>query len=183
MSSEIFSIGHSTHSIERFLELLAQHGIQLLADIRRFPGSRKYPHFGQDSLSRSLNEAGVGYDWMESLGGRRKASTDAPSQNTGLRNESFRNYADYMATPTFKKGIQRLLDSASSHRVAMMCSESVFWRCHRGLVSDYLLTQGVVVMHIMPDGDLRPHTLTSGAKVENGQVAYPPQESDQGVLF
>jgi uncharacterized protein (DUF488 family) len=183
MPLELFTIGHSTHPLDRFLALLSQHHIALVADIRRFPGSRKFPHFNRDTLAFSLVEVGVGYRWIEALGGRRKKQDSASSSNLGLRNESFRNYADYMATDEFREGVHQLLEEAEHKRTAFMCSESVFWRCHRRLVSDYLLAHNISVQHIMPSGELRPHTLTSGAKVEGGDVTYPRPERSQGTLF
>jgi uncharacterized protein (DUF488 family) len=169
---ELFTIGHSTHPLEEFLSLLPRHGIEDLADIRRFPGSRKYPHFNRESLAAALSIAGVEYHWLEALGGRRKG-TGGPSKNLGLRNESFRNYADYMATEEFRLGVDGLLNLAKQKRTAFMCSEGLFWRCHRRLVSDYLLARGHVVRHIMPDGKLQLHTLTPGAAIENGELFYP----------
>ena len=178
----LYTIGHSTHSLEQFVELLQQHHIGVLADIRRFPGSRKFPHFNRENLAAALPEAGIEYYWLEALGGRRKSKT-VSSLNLGLRNESFRNYADYMLTEEFRSAIQQLLNLAADKPTAYMCSESVFWRCHRRLVSDYLLVQGTIVQHIMPNGALRPHTLTEGAQVKGGQLTYPAAGSDQGRLF
>jgi uncharacterized protein (DUF488 family) len=169
----LFTIGHSTHPIERFLELLTQHRIDLVVDVRRFPGSRKFPQFNRENLAAALKQAGIEYRWIESLGGRRPASGAAASKNLGLRNESFRHYADYMATAEFRDGLQQLLDAAADKRTAYMCSESVFWRCHRRLISDYLLAQRITVQHIMPTGALHPHTLTTGAKIVDGEVTYP----------
>src|SRR5262245_13835185 len=136
MSGELFTIGHSTHSIDEFLALLASHGIRVLADIRRFPGSKRLPQFNQGKLVSALKDAGVEYHWIESLGGRRDKGT-ANSVNLGLRNESFRNYADYMATEEFRHGIEQLFAVAARKPTAFMCSEGVFWRCHRRLVADY----------------------------------------------
>jgi uncharacterized protein (DUF488 family) len=182
MPPQLFTIGHSTHPLDRFLALLAQHGIEVLADIRRFPGSRKFPHFNQDNLASTLPEAGIQYRWFEALGGRRK-KTNGSSNNLGLRNESFRNYADYMLTEGFREGVRELLAVAAGKPTALMCSESVFWRCHRRLVADYLLVNGIAVQHIMPSGELRPHTLTKGARVEAGALTYPqPDEADQGIV-
>jgi uncharacterized protein (DUF488 family) len=183
MSPQLFSIGHSTHPFERFLSLLTEHGIQVLADIRRFPGSRKYPHFSRDNLSVSLPEAGIEYQWLPALGGRRGKSAAGTSKNLGFRSESFRNYADYMLTQEFRDGIQQLLTVAGEKRTALMCSESVFWRCHRRLVSDYLLVQGITVQHIMPSGELQPHGLTKEAVVTGGEVTYPAPKVDQGRLL
>jgi uncharacterized protein (DUF488 family) len=172
VAPELFTIGHSTHPLDEFLRLLERHGVAALADVRRFPGSRKHPHFNQDQLAAALPAAGVEYHWFEGLGGRRKAIGES-SKNLGLRNESFRSYADYMATPEFHAAIDRLLDLGRRKRTAYMCAESVFWRCHRRLISDFLLARGVTVQHIMPTGELRPHTLTDGAKVAGGEVSYP----------
>lgn len=183
MTLQLFTIGHSTHPLDRFLFLLAQHEIKALADIRRFPGSRKFPHFSRENLAAALPESGIEYHWIAALGGRRNKVTDQPSKNVGLRNESFRNYADYMSTEDFHDGIEQLLTLAKSKPTAFMCSESVFWRCHRRLVSDYLLVNGMVVQHIMPTGDLRPHTLTQGAKVEGDELVYLPPETGQTRLL
>lgn len=174
MKPEIYSIGHWNYSLEQLTGLLGQHEVKSLVDIRRFPGSRKFPHLGQDSLSKAFPDSGIEYHWLESLGGRRSAKKgDSSSVNLGLRNESFRNYADYMLTKDFQHGIKSLLEIAAQKRTAIMCAEAMFWRCHRRLVSDYLLTKGITVQHIMPNGKLHPHTLTDGAKVEEGELTYP----------
>jgi uncharacterized protein (DUF488 family) len=169
----IYTIGHSTLSLEAFLDRLSGHGIQCLADIRRFPGSRKYPHFNREALAASLHDAGIDYVWLESLGGRRGREKSQESPNTALRNESFRNYADYMATEEFQRGIDELLKLARNKVTAYMCSEAVYWRCHRRLVSDSLLARGIVARHIMSAGKPRPHTLTPGAVIAEGAVTYP----------
>jgi uncharacterized protein (DUF488 family) len=172
----IFTIGHSTHSQDQFLALLAQHQVEALADIRRYPGSRKHPHFSRDNLAAALQKAGVEYHWLEDLGGRRSKQR-GESPNLGLENEGFRNYADYMLTEQFAKSVTKLLEIARRKPIAMMCAEGLFWRCHRRLVSDFLLTNGLTVQHIMPTGDLRPHTLTSGAAVDARRVTYPGEKS------
>jgi uncharacterized protein (DUF488 family) len=182
MPLELFTIGHSTHSAEEFVALLEQHKIGLLADIRRFPGSRKYPHFNRENLESILQQAGIEYRWLEELGGRRNKAKQVAVDNGGLRNASFKNYADYMQTPEFRAAIEKLLALATQKRTAYMCSESVFWRCHRRLVSDYLLALGHAVWHIMPTGDLRPHTLTEGAQVSRGNVTYPSGDARQSRL-
>ena len=174
MPPQIFSIGHSTHALDRFLALLGQHGIEVLVDIRRFPGSRRFPHFNRESFAAALPEAGVEYCWFEALGGRRQKKKSDPSPNLGLRNESFRNYADYMPTAQFREAICQLQELAEHRPTAIMCSESVFWRCHRRLVSDYLWMKGIGVQHIMPSGELYAHTLTKGARIENDELTYPP---------
>lgn len=176
MSQSILTIGHSTHELDRFLALLTQHEIETLVDIRRFPGSRKHPHFNQDKLASALQKAGVEYHWLEALGGRRQEKLDE-SPNLGLQNQSFRNYADYMLTHDFQEGIKKLLELVRRKRTAIMCAEGLFWRCHRRLVSDFLFANGVTVQHIVPDGDLQPHKLTKGAVVENGRVTYPGEKT------
>jgi uncharacterized protein (DUF488 family) len=176
--SKLYTIGHSTHPLEEFRSLLAPHGIQALVDIRRFPGSRKFPQFNQVGLASSLREAGIDYHWLKALGGRRgKRKDGSPTVNNGLHNAGFRNYADYMLTPEFQEGIARLLEIAQGARTALMCAEGLFWRCHRRLVSDFLTAKGVTVQHIMPSGELRPHAVTKGAVSENGRVTYPGGKS------
>jgi uncharacterized protein (DUF488 family) len=176
MPLTIFTIGHSTHSLDQFLALLAQHQVEALVDIRRFPGSRKHPQFNRDSLAAALQKAGVEYHWLEDLGGRRSKQR-GESPNLGLKNEGFRNYADYMLTREFAEAVKKLLELARLKRTALMCAEGLFWRCHRRLVSDSLLANGVTVQHIMPTGDLRPHTLTPGAAVDTRRVSYPGEKS------
>lgn len=178
---QLYTIGHSTHPIEHFLGLLTQHGIKVVADIRRFPSSRKFPQFNQVELTNHLRNVGLEYQWIEALGGRRPHQSVGPdlSKNLGLRNASFRNYADYMATQEFRDGVECLLKVATGKRTAYMCSESLFWRCHRRLVSDYLLMQGFAVRHIMPNGELRDHTLTVGAKIVAGELTYPSGDAKQ----
>jgi uncharacterized protein (DUF488 family) len=176
MPKQLFTIGHSNHPLDRFLALLAQHKIKALVDIRRFPSSRKHPHFNQDNLVSALTQAGVEYRWIESLGGRRRKETDS-SINLGLRNESFRNFADYMCTESFQEGVEQLAAVAKRKRTAFMCAEGLFWQCHRRLVSDFLFAKGVIVQHIMPNGEVCPHALTKGAVAENGTVTYPAEKS------
>jgi uncharacterized protein (DUF488 family) len=176
MPPSVLTIGHSNHPPERFLALLARHEVEALVDIRRFPGSRKHPHFNQDSLAAALQQAGVEYHWLEALGGRRPKRRDE-SPNRGLENPGFRNYADYMLTDEFREGVEKLLEVARQKRTAIMCAEGLFWRCHRRLVSDFLVANGVTVQHIMPSGELRPHKMTSGAVVEGGQVTYSGERS------
>jgi uncharacterized protein (DUF488 family) len=172
----ILTIGHSTHSIEQLLALLAKHRVQTLIDIRRFPSSRKFPHFNQKELSAALKDVGMAYYWFEALGGRRQ-STRGSSPNLGLENESFRSYADYMLTDEFHRAVEELRVIGKEKRTAIMCAEAVFWRCHRRLVSDFLIANSVSVEHIMPDGELRPHTLTRGAVVDSGRVTYPGEKT------
>ncbi len=176
MQSAVLTIGHSNHPLDRFLALVARHGVEALVDIRRFPGSRKHPHFNRDSLAAALEQSGVEYHWLEDLGGRRPKRREQ-SPNLGLENRGFRNYADYMLTAEFREGVEKLLEVARQKRTAIMCAEGLFWQCHRRLVSDFLAANGVTVQHIMPSGELRPHRLTSGAVIEGGRVTYPGEKS------
>ena len=176
MPPAVLTIGHSNQPLERFLALLAQHEIETLVDIRRFLGSRKHPHFNRDDLAAALPKSGVEYQWLEALGGRRHKQRDE-SPNRGLENRGFRNYADYMLTDEFREGVKKLLAFARQKRTAIMWAEGLFWQCHRRLVSDFLVANGVTVQHIMPSGELRPHKLTSGAVIEGGRVTYPRERS------
>lgn len=169
----VFTVGHSNHPFARFLELLTQHRIELLADIRRFPSSRKHPHFNGESLAASLGAEKIRYEWIEALGGRRPALSESASPNQGLRNQSFRNFADYMLTPEFQHGIDRLLADAAKSHTAIMCAEGLWWQCHRRLVSDYLVANGLAVEHIFPNGQTKPHVLTPEAQTAAGRVTYP----------
>ncbi len=173
----LFTIGHSNHPEERFLALLGGLGIDRLVDIRRFPSSRKYPHFNRDHLRRSLAAKQIRYEWIEELGGRRKAVTKGTSPNQGLRNESFRNYADYMLTPQFRQGIDKLLADSAERTTAIMCAEGLWWQCHRRLVSDYLVANGCRVEHIFPNGQTKPHVLTPEARSVDGRITYPGEKT------
>jgi|SRR5690606_17487060 len=166
----IWTIGHSNRSWEEFLELLTLHGIELIADVRSHPGSRKYPYFSRDALMANLPKAGVDYVWLSELGGRRRARPDSP--NTVWRNASFRGYADYMETAAFQHGLEQLLSLAQHARVAVMCAEAVWWRCHRSMIADALCAQGVNVQHILNEGDSKPHPMTGPARVVNGRLTY-----------
>ena len=166
----IWTVGHSTLSIEDFIAQLRSVELELLADVRSYPGSRRYPHFNRENLSSSLAEAAISYEHLRELGGRRRARAD--SLNLTWRNESFRGYADYMETKEFAVGIERLLDLASESRVAIMCSEAVWWRCHRSMISDYLKVKGIEVIHIMGKGKSEPHPFTAAARVVNGELSY-----------
>jgi uncharacterized protein (DUF488 family) len=166
----IWTIGHSTLSIEEFLERLKSFGVDLLADVRSFPGSRRYPHFNKENLSAALGSGGICYEHLRELGGRRRARPD--SHNLAWRNESFRGYADYMETSEFGAGIERLIELARRQRVAIMCSEAVWWRCHRSMISDYLKVKGIEVCHIMARGKSETHPFTSAARVIEGQLSY-----------
>jgi uncharacterized protein (DUF488 family) len=166
----IWTIGHSTHNLDEFIDMLKSFRIELVADIRSYPGSRRYPHFNKEALEVSLPENKMKYIHLIGLGGRRKARPD--SINTGWRNVAFRGYADYMETDDFKKTIMELECIARKERTAYMCSEAVWWRCHRSLVSDYLKVNGWTVMHIMGIGNGEEHPYTSPARVVGEHLFY-----------
>lgn len=165
----IWTIGHSTRSLDEFTALLARNGIGRLADIRRYPGSKRYPHFSREALAVSLPERGIAYVHMPELGGRRRPRPDSP--NDAWRNDQFRAYADYMATPEFRAAIDALL--AFPEPTAIMCAEAVPWRCHRNLVSDDLVRRGVTVLHITGAGDPSPHVMNPMARAEGDHLVYP----------
>lgn len=169
----IYTIGHSTRSFDEFLQLLTTNHIEALADVRRYPNSRRYPHFNQAALADSLPENGIEYISILELGGRRKPRPD--SQNLNWHNESFRGYADYMETPEFRQAITRLLEIAARKRTAIMCSEAVWWRCHRSLISDYLKAQGITVEHILALNKNEIHPYTQAARIEDGKLTYKPE--------
>lgn len=166
----IYTIGHSNRSFEEFLELLNAFEIEILVDVRHYPGSRKFPHFNKDSLAETLPKAGIEYHHLVDLGGRRKVQPD--SKNDAWRLDSFRAYADYMETESFKKALEKLKEYAASKRTAYMCSEAVWWSCHRSLISDILKVQGWEVLHIMNPTTLTEHPYTSPAKVKDGKLDY-----------
>jgi len=165
----IYTIGHSTRSLDELVQLLKENGVERLADIRRYPGSKRYPHFSRESLQLSVPATGIGYIHMPDLGGRRKPAADSP--NTAWRNDQFRAYADYMATPEFHTAIDALL--TGNRQTAIMCAEAVPWRCHRNLVSDELLRRGVDVMHIIGSGSVKAHELNPNAVEVEGHLEYP----------
>src|SRR5437867_3211483 len=174
----IYTIGHSTRSLEYFLQLLQSHKIEALADVRQFPGSRRHPQFGQENLAQALAQAGIAYVHFPELGGRRRARPDSP--NTAWRNEAFRGYADYMMTPDFQAGSHRLLDLAQERRTAIMCAEALWWRCHRALISDFFKVNSVRVIHILSASKAEEHPFTSAARVINGQLSYHGLELHEG---
>ena len=167
----LYTIGHSTRTLEELIEALHAHSIKTLVDIRAFPMSRRLPHFNRDHLEKTLPAAGIQYAWMNALGGYRKKSRD-DSPNIGLRNASFRNYADYMLTDDFKNAEGELVRLAERAPTAYMCAERVYFRCHRMLVSDYLVAHGHEVLHIDGTGPARPHKLTAEARLIEGQLIY-----------
>jgi uncharacterized protein (DUF488 family) len=176
--STIYTIGHSTRTLDELVAALHAHEIATLCDIRAFPMSRRLPHFNRENLEQELPRRHVEYRWMPALGGRRKKLRD-DSPNTALRNQSFRNYADYMLTADFQAGAAELVALAREHEeggrgnVAIMCAERVYFQCHRMLVSDYLVGRGDLVLHIDGAGPAKPHKLLAEARVHDGVVTYP----------
>ncbi len=171
-TGRIWTIGHSNRSQDDFLALLAASGIQQIADIRRFPGSRRLPHFGHDELRHALGAQGVGYVHLPALGGRRgKPAADSP--NTGWRVAQFAAYADHMQSREFRQGLHELAALAAERPTAMMCSEAVPWRCHRRLIADALLVEGWEVLDIMRRGQEEPRELTDFAQLQDGVLVYP----------
>jgi uncharacterized protein (DUF488 family) len=166
----ICTIGHSTDPIEVFVGTLHHHGITAVADVRRYPGSRRHPQFGRDALRQSLADAGIAYEHFLELGGRRTPRRD--SLNTAWRVAAFRGYADYMETPQFESGIARLLEFAGRHRAAIMCAERVWWSCHRGLIADLLKSRGHDVQHITSSDRAEPHPYTAAARIIGGRLTY-----------
>ena len=167
----IFTIGHSTRSLHDFIEILKAHGVQAVADVRKFPGSRRLPWFNAANLEATLPQTGLTYHPYPDLGGRRRPSADSP--NTGWRNQSFRGYADYMQTPEFLAAIARLIRQAEHASTTIMCAEAVPWRCHRSLIADALLIRGWSVLDIYDARKLTRHRLTPFAKVAQEAITYP----------
>lgn len=178
--SRIYTIGHSTKPLGEFLDELTAHKIEALADVRSFPASRRYPHFNKEALASALRPAGIEYEWMPALGGRRKTRPDSP--NMGWRNTSFRGYADHMQTPQFKEGLERLEALARETRSAIMCSEAVPWRCHRSLIADALIARGWEVIDIFDARTAKPHQLNPMAKIEDGILLYPLTAHQEPLL-
>jgi uncharacterized protein (DUF488 family) len=167
----IYTIGHSTRELSDLIGLLQAHEIRTLVDIRSFPMSRRLPHFNRENLQKELPRHVIEYAWLRELGGRRKRQID-DSPNVALRNDSFRNYADYMLTPEFAAGIAKLLQISQEGACAIMCAERVYFHCHRMLVSDYLTAHGHEVLHIDDARPARSHKLMAEARLVNGQLLY-----------
>ena len=184
-AGEIFTVGHSTHPIEEFVGLLRDAEIELVADVRRYPGSRRNPQFGTEALARSLGEACIHYEALGgSLGGRRESAAGpapGPPDNSAWRNPSFRAYADHMSSPEFAAGIEVLERIARARRTAVMCAEAHPSRCHRRLIADWLQVRGWSVVHLLPRGRREPHSLTPEAVVEAGRLSYPAPQPSLGI--
>jgi uncharacterized protein (DUF488 family) len=167
----LYTIGHSTRTLEALVAALQAHSIQTLVDIRAFPMSRRLPHFNREGLGKTLPEAGIIYIWVKELGGMRKKSLEE-SPNVALRNDSFRNYADYMLTPEFERAVTELIESSERSRTAYMCAERVYFKCHRMLVSDWLVAHGHEVLHIDDAKPAKPHKLMPEARMQDGRLIY-----------
>lgn len=170
MSKKLWTIGHSTHPIEEFISILHAYHIEMLIDVRSLPGSNKFPQFNKENLEISLPIAGISYKHLLVLGGRRKVSKT--SKNTTWHNASFRGYADYMETDAFKEGIEELKKLAEDKKVAIMCSEVLWWRCHRSMIADELKSEGWTVIHIMSATKSEEHRYTAPARIEDGKLTY-----------
>jgi uncharacterized protein (DUF488 family) len=176
----IWTVGHSTLAAEDLAALLAPARIDLVADVRRFPVSRRHPQFNRDALAGTLARSGIGYLHLPGLGGRREPRAD--SRNTGWREAGFRGYADYMETDAFSAAMAALLAAAAGKRTALMCAEKDWRGCHRGLVSDYLKAHGFGVVHILDSGQTEPHPYTRPARIRNGKLSYAAEMPSQSVL-
>jgi uncharacterized protein (DUF488 family) len=170
----VWTIGHSTRSADEFVRVLQAHAIEVVADVRRFPGSRRHPQFGSEALAARLADDGVDYTWLARLGGRRRG--EAAPEHLGWRNPSFRAYAAYTWSEEFAQGLEELLCIAGGRHTAIMCSELLWWRCHRALVSDVLRFLGVEVIHLLGEKAGTPHPYTSPARIVDGELAYPAED-------
>ena len=174
----VWTIGHSTRAQDEFMAVLSAHAIGAVADVRRFPGSRRHPHFAREAMEARLPAQGIEYLWLPQLGGRRRPRPDSP--NTGWRNEAFRGYADHIDSVEFAEGLAALEALAARRRTAMMCSELLWWRCHRSLVADVLKARGYEVLHVADAGAAKPHPWTAPARMVDGRLDYsaPGQAGD-----
>lgn len=176
----VFTVGHSMHAIERLIELLSAQGVELVADVRRWPRSRRHPQFDDDALAVELaTRAGIGYEHLPELGGRREPRDDSP--NGAWEVPQFRGYADHVASAEFARGLERLETLARERPTAVMCAEGDWRRCHRRILSDVLVARGWEVRHIAPDGSTSPHALTEFAVVEDGLPRYPAAQLELGI--
>lgn len=166
----VYTVGHSTLSLEDFLRVVRGHGIGGIADVRRYPASRRHPHFAREALADTLARSGLAYTWLEALGGRRRGRTDSP--HVAWRNDAFRAYADHMETDEFRGGLTRLLALAATRPTAILCAEAVPWRCHRQLIADALVARGLEVRHLLGRGPADLHRLTPFARLDGERVVY-----------
>jgi uncharacterized protein (DUF488 family) len=184
MAIPFYTIGHSTRSLDEFVALLRASEIELLVDVRAIPRSRRNPQFNKDSLPDSLRAVAIGYEHAVALGGRRgRTSKDETSPNGFWTHASFRNYADYAMGPDFRAALARLRELGHRHRSAIMCAEAVWWRCHRRIIADYLVSAGECVLHILGPDKIEPAALTAEAqRQEDGTLVYPPPRTEQYAL-
>lgn len=173
----VWSIGHSTRSWEQFLVLLRDYGIDAIADVRRFPGSRRHPWFASEVMAAQLPHEGMEYRWLPQLGGRRRVQPGSP--NGAWRNAAFQGYADHLSSAEFADGLAQLLPLAARRRTAMMCAEVVWWRCHRRLIADVLTARGIEVVHILDAGHAQTHVLADSARLQAGMPIYPAPPQDR----
>ena len=171
MPPTVWTIGHSTRSADDFVRVLRAHDVETVLDVRRFPGSRRHPHFGSEALAERLAAEGMDYGWLSNLGGRRRG--DATPEHLGWRNPSFRAYAAYTWTDDFAAGLDELLHAAEGSRATLMCSELLWWRCHRALIADVLRHLGAQVIHIADERPGTPHPFTTPARIVDGELVYP----------
>ncbi|ADV26832.1 hypothetical protein Psesu_0981 [Pseudoxanthomonas suwonensis 11-1] len=171
----IWTVGHSTRDWDAFLELLRAHDIGAIADVRRYPGSRRYPWFASEALAEGLPQAGIAYRWLPQLGGRRQPQADSP--NGAWRNAAFQGYADHMTSAEFADGLAQALDLAATTRTALMCAEAVWWRCHRRLISDLLQHRCWEVLHIVDARQAQPHPGNPDARAQGEDLVYPPRQA------
>lgn len=179
MEGEVWTIGHSTHTAAEFLAILRAHGIETVADVRRFPGSRRHPQFGAEALAGALATGGIAYHWFAALGGRRRPDAADP-EGSGWRHPSFRAYAQHLQSEEFAQGLHALLHVAKACRTAVMCSEALWWRCHRRLIADALLFCDWRVLHIMGAKECSAHHLAAPASAGPGGLSYPAQDAAAG---
>ena len=176
---QLYTIGHSTLSMDGFVARLRSAGITGLADVRRLPASRRHPQFNRSALEELLPPEGIEYRWFEALGGRRSASgASHPSPNQGLRVAGFHAYADYALTAPFRQALDALVEWAGSRRVALCCAEALWWQCHRRIIADHLVARGHVVLHILGEGDFVPHELWEMAQLSPEGPTYPPEQPE-----
>ena len=174
MDGGVWTVGHSTRELTEFVSVISAYSVELIVDVRRYPGSRRLPHFASSALEQSLASAGISYLWIPQLGGRRRP--DVNSVNTGWRHPAFRGYADYTATEEFASGLFELLMVAGGLQVAIMCAEVLWWRCHRRIIADVLTSLGIQVVHIRDESNAEVHELAAPARIVDGGLTYAADE-------
>ena len=178
---DLWTVGHSTLTLDAFVELLQEAGVAAIADVRRYPASRKNPQFNRETLAAFLDARRIAYRWFEDLGGRRSGDSRESSPNLGLENAGFRAYADYMGTDAFRSALEELVGWAAERPTAVLCAEALWWRCHRRLIADLWVDRGGQVVHIYSGGKREPHTLWDLARREGDGLVYPPEQGELGL--